>query len=181
MSSLTPEKSVSTPTLRKIRTPDLSKTLGRTQGLFDKVCSTPSYSPRFEIVTQDQSKSHVIFNKQSPRPTMELLNLHDLIPRKLDFKQIEKRVSVPDLGKVPSRPSNKYLPSFMLVIYIQKNSSRFGLNLISDKALEMNNFAKAEFMTVVSSFTNSLASPKSSHRMKSDTFNDPRRPSTRQV
>lgn len=113
--SHTPEKSQSASSLRKIRTPDLSKTLGRTSGLFDKVCSTPSYSPRFDYITKDFSKTHVNLSKQSPRPTMVLMNMHDLVPRKVDFKHIEKRVSVPDLGKIQSRPSSKHLPSFMLV------------------------------------------------------------------
>jgi hypothetical protein len=114
----TPEKSQSASSLRKIRTPDLSKILGRTSGLFDKVCSTPSYSPRFDYITKNFSKTHVSFSKQSPRPTMVLMNMHDLIPRKVEFKHIEKRVSVPDLGKIQSRPSSKHLPSFMLVRYI---------------------------------------------------------------
>lgn len=118
MSSLPPEKSVSTSSLSKIRTPDLSKSLGRTPGMFDKVCYTPSYSPKYELVTKDQSKTHIDFSKQSPRPEMELLNFHDLIPRKIEFKHTEKRVSVPDLGKILSRPTSRYLPSFMLVIYM---------------------------------------------------------------
>ena len=115
-SSHTPEKSKSaSSSLCKIRTPDLSKFLGRTSGLFDKVCSTPSYSPRYDYITKDFSKTHVNLSKQSPRPTMALMNMHDLVPRKVNFKHIEKRVSVPDLGKIQSRPSSKHLPSFMLV------------------------------------------------------------------
>ena len=124
---------------KRVSTPDLSrpraKTARQSKG-FEPTFNT--YNASYRLVQEDLGKVGIEFGKQRERQPILASQLHDLSYHdRLNFSQVERRVTSPEFHRVSSRPEPSESP---LPFFMRKNKSRASLNTLTDKGLEMNYF-----------------------------------------
>ena len=124
---------------KRVSTPDLSKSRARTTRQskgFEPTFNT--YNASYRLVQEDLGKVGIEFGKQRERQPILASQLHDLsYYDRLNFSQVEQRVTSPEFYRVSSRPEPSESP---LPFFMRKVKSRASLNTLTDKGLEMNNF-----------------------------------------
>lgn len=140
---------------RRISTPDFSRGLGHRYEI-TPVVNSAIYSPNHSQILTDTSKPTLSFTKSPPRKPLNNPVLVDSAYYKVSFSQIDKDQPFVDLSKSLPRPNDTHFPSFMI-----RNTSRHGLDIITEKSLETNYFSNGKFFEYESDFGKSCPnSPK---------------------
>ena len=137
---------------RRVVSPDLHKTLARSYWKFLDNQLYPEYKPDYEYVRPPLSRK-IDFRKGMGRKL--LARSHSSAPEtgameQVSYSQVRPKVRIPDFMKSTSRPPTEggALPAFML-----QTSSRLGLTVPNEKALQMNNYSEAGFFIRPSEFS----------------------------
>ncbi|CAG9314251.1 unnamed protein product [Blepharisma stoltei] len=134
--------------VQNIRTPDMSKYLGReTFKTYQDLSSQASYDPNYSAVKKNTEKGTIKFNKAQGRPPFHRITKSDIIIDSINYSQIDSKTQSPDLSKSPTKPCDKTLPAFML-----SGTDRNALKHISLKTLEMNSYMKSDLLPLSSTF-----------------------------
>ena len=123
---------------KRVSTPDLGKTRARTSRVskgFEPTFNT--YNACYRLVQEDLGKVGVGFQKQRERQPNVASQIHDLSYEKVNYAQVERRVTSPEFYRASSRPEPSESP---LPFFMRKIKSRASLNTLMDKGLEMNHF-----------------------------------------
>ncbi|CAG9330805.1 unnamed protein product [Blepharisma stoltei] len=162
---------------RRVSTPNFNLQSGH-RYLIREVLNSAIYSPKHSSVWVDTTKPILNFSKSPERKTLSNPCWVDSNYYKLNFTQVDKDVPVVDIGKNLSRPNDPHFPAFMI-----RNTSRNGLNMMTEKSLELNHHSSSHFFDYQSDFKSCPNSPKRSpmrSQSSSSAFNSPnkqRRPS----
>ena len=118
---------------KKCVTPNISKYLARNYSYLPKNRVAACYEPSYKLVENNLGRAPS-FEKYTSREPIVIEHLVNSRVYQPNYAIIEKRRSSPDLSK-GKKPS--LFPEFMTT-----NSSRIGLNMLSEKMLQMNMFIK---------------------------------------
>lgn len=133
----------------RVVSPDIAKTLARSYWKFLDTQLCPEYKPDYEYVRPRLARN-IDFEKNLGRKYLTRSHSYAATQEALSYSQVRPKLRVPDFGKGTSRPPTESgpLPSFML-----QTSSRLGLTVPNDKALQMNNYSEAGFFIHPSDFS----------------------------
>lgn len=136
---------------KRVVSPDLHKNLARNYWKFLDSRLCPEYKPDFEYVRPRLSRN-IDFQKSMGRKYLTRshssnpdLELHD----PASYSQVRPKVRIPDFQKSTSRPATQTGP---LPVFMLQTSSRLGLTVPNEKALQMNNYSEAGFFVRQSDF-----------------------------
>ena len=137
---------------KRVVSPDLHKNLSRSYWKFLDSQLYPEYKPDFEYVRPRLARN-IDFQKAMGRKYLvrSLSSNPDFQSQEaVSYSQVRPKVRIPDFQKSTSRPATQAGP---LPVFMLQTSSRLGLTVPNEKALQMNNYSEAGFFVQHSDFS----------------------------